>query len=252
MTLARRIIPTLLVSGTRLVKGRQFSSNRVVGDALSAARIHQGRQVDELVVLDVTATREGRTPDLALIEKIARECFMPLAVGGGIRTVEDVRQLLRHGADKVVVGTAAFRDPFFVKEAADAFGAQAIVVSMDIRSRELMARCGTELAVHDYVNGSLTGWAQVMEERGAGEILLQSIDRDGLMCGYDLPLIREVSKAVSIPVIASGGAGSYQDMLAAFEAGADACAVGAAFQFKDMTPRKAAEFLQKNGVEVRL
>ena len=251
MTLARRIIPSLLISGTRLVKGRQFSSNRVVGDALSAARIHQGRQVDELVVLDVTATKEGRTPDLALIEKIAAECFMPLSVGGGIRTVEDVRQLLRHGADKVVVGTAIWenRTPSFLAEVASTFGSQAVVASVDFRVREFAVRSGTKPIAHEARPGVV---ARLYESEGAGEILLQSIDRDGLMCGYDLPLIREISSAVSIPVIASGGAGSYQDMLAAFEAGADACAVGAAFQFKDMTPRKAAEFLQKNGVEVRL
>lgn len=250
MTLARRIIPTLLISGTRLVKGRQFSSNRVVGDALSAARIHQGRQVDELVVLDVTATKEGRTPDLALIEKIATECFMPLAVGGGVRTVEDVRQLLRHGADKVVVGTAAIERPEFITEVSDTFGKQAVVVSVDTKGGRVFSQCGTKLK--QSVSGFPMEYALLADLCGAGEILLQSIDRDGLMCGYDLPLIREVSQAVSIPVIASGGAGSYQDMLAAFEAGADAVAAGAMFQFRDCTPLGAAKFLQKNGVEVRL
>ncbi len=253
MTLARRIIPTVLASGVRLVKGRQFSGNRVVGHAAQAALIYEGREVDELCILDVTATKEGRTPDLKMISDFAAACFMPLSVGGGIRNCEDVRQLLRHGADKIVVGSA-FVDLPEMKRIADTFGRQALVASIDVSRKhkpegEVMFRCGTTAAGDGM---PVAEWARICESVGAGEILLQSIDRDGTMQGYDLALIREVSQAVSIPVVASGGAGSYQDMLAAFEAGADAVAAGALFQFRDATPKGAAQFLKQQGLEVRL
>ena len=248
--LARRIIPSLLCNGRQLVKGTQFNSWRSCGLVTQAVRIHQSRQVDEICLLDVMATKEGRGPDLSLIEELASDVYCPLTVGGGIRTVEDVRQLLRHGADKVVIGTAAIANcdnGRFVREVADTFGAQAAVVSIDVKAGKTTARCGTEPQP-----GDPDCWAMAMEKAGAGEILLQSIDRDGTMQGYDLPLIREVSKAVSIPVIASGGAGSYQDMLAAFEAGADAVAAGALFQFRDATPALAAKYLRERGIVVRL
>lgn len=253
MTLAHRIIPTVLCSGTRLVKGRQFNPGRVVGHAAQAVKIHQGREVDELVLLDVTATKEGRTPDLKMIAELAAVCFMPLAVGGGVRTVEDVRQLLRHGADKVVIGTAAVKRPEFVREVADTFGAQAVVVSVDVKNGTVHGYSGTqELTELWGMRRYAIHWAGEAQERGAGEILLQSIDRDGTMQGYDLDLIREVSRAVSIPVIASGGCSGYPDMLAALNAGADAVAAGALFQFRDATPKGAAQFLKERGVEVRL
>ena len=245
--LARRIIPTLLVSGRNLVKGQRFNSWRVVGSAMQAARVHQGREVDELVILDVAATREGRSPDLGMIAELASECRMPLAVGGGIRTVKDVRQLLRHGADKVVIGTSAIEQPDFVREVSDTFGAQAVVVALDVLKSHCHTRCGVRIT-----HGAPAHWASEMQARGAGELLLQSIDRDGTMQGYDLDLIRDVSAAVSIPVIASGGCSGYEDMLAAFEAGADACAAGALFQFMDATPKGAAQFLKQHGLEVRL
>jgi cyclase len=214
---------------------------------MQAARVHQGREVDELVILDVAATKEGRSPDLAMIEELASECRMPLAVGGGIKTVEDVRQLLRHGADKVVIGTAAIEQPGFVTDVASTFGSQAVIVSIDAKDDKCWTHCGAlSTALHQL------GMADAMQHLGAGEILLQSIDRDGTMRGYDLDLIREVSRAVSIPVIASGGCSGYEDMLAAFKAGADACAAGALYQFADATPKGAAQFLKKAGLEVRV
>ena len=232
-----------------MVKGRQFASNRVVGRAADAVRVHQGRQVDELVLLDVTATKEGRTPDLKMIDALARECFMPLTVGGGIRTVEDVRQLLRHGADKVVIGTAALERPRFVQEISETFGAQAVVVSVDVKDGRPFSKCGTYRE-----DEALTAptWAYLAEQFGAGEILLQSIDRDGTMTGYDLDLIREVSQAVSIPVIASGGCGTPEHALEAIRAGADAVAMGAMLQFTDFTPKDVARHLKESGVSVRL
>ena len=249
MTLARRVIPTILCAGTRMVKGRQFASNRVVGRAADAVRVHQGRQVDELVLLDVTATKEGRTPDLKMIDELAKECFMPLTVGGGIRTVEDVRQLLRHGADKVVIGTAAIEQPDFVREVADTFGSQAVVASLDVKGGRCWTQCGTAALI---LHSAPDVWAKTMEFRGAGEILLQSIDRDGTMTGYDLDLIREVSAAVSIPVIASGGCGTPEHALEAIRAGADAVAAGAMYQFTDYTPKDVARHLKESGVSVRL
>jgi cyclase len=246
----------LLVSGRNLVKGERFQSWRVVGSAMQAARIHQGREVDELVILDVAATSEGRSPDLGMVEELATECRMPLAVGGGVRTVEDVRQLLRHGADKVVIGTAAIEQPDFVREVSDTFGSQAVVVSLDVREHEagyvVYTRSGAHIPIGLRPSTEPAAWARYFEKDGAGEILLQSIDRDGTMRGYDLDLIREVSRAVSIPVIASGGCSGYEDMLAAFKAGADACAAGALYQFADATPKGAAQFLKKAGLEVRV
>lgn len=249
MSLAHRIIPTLLCRGRQLVKGQGFNSWRSVGLVAQAVRIHQARQVDELVLLDVSATAEGRGPDLALIEELADSCFMPLTVGGGIKTVNDVRALLRAGADKVVIGTAAIEQPGFIREVSDVFGAQAVVVSVDARAGEhaVYRRCGTRTLPF-----TPAVWAAVCEEAGAGEILLQSIDRDGTMQGYDLGLIAEVARAVSIPVIASGGCKDYDDMRAALNAGASAVAAGALFQFTDATPRGAAQHLDKAGIRVRL
>ena len=244
MPLAKRIIPTLLVRGRQLVKGVAFNSWRSVGHVQQSVRIHQARGVDELVLLDISATVEGRGPDLKLVEELTRDCFMPLAVGGGVKSVDDVRALLKAGADKVVIGEGAC---IAVQLASAAVGAQAIVVSIDVDARGKVAWIG-----HTPTNLSPVEFAQKMQKEGAGEILITSIEREGAMQGYDLDLIRAVSKAVTIPVIAHGGCGSYRDMLLAIEAGADAVAAGAMFQFTDATPRGAAEYLAKHGIEVRL
>jgi len=251
MSLAKRIIPTLLCRGRQLVKGSQFNSWRSVGLATQAVRIHQARNVDELVLLDIAATAEGRGPDLALVEELSDCCYMPLAVGGGIRTVQHIRDLLKAGADKVVIGSAAIEDPYLLKDAAQAVGRQAIVASIDYRQdtigRVVYGRNGTKLTQFDPI-----WWALKCQGRGAGELLLTSIDREGTMQGYDIDLIRLVSKAVDIPVIAHGGAGSYEHMREAIEAGADAVAAGAMFQFTDQTPKGAATHLAERGVETRL
>jgi cyclase len=232
--LAKRIIPTLLKRGDALVKGERFNGWRTVGHVEQAARIHQARVVDELCILDIAATPEGRGPDLKAIERLTADCFMPLTVGGGVRTIEDVDGLLRAGADKVSIHTRACSG--VVEEAASRFGSQAVVVAID-----LMGECDAGAAV-----------AREMEARGAGEILLTSMAREGTMEGYDLDLIRAVSSAVDIPVVAHGGCSGPADMLAAIRAGASAVAAGALFQFTDHTPRSCAQFLQANGVEVRL
>lgn len=243
--LARRIIPTILCRGRQLVKGVGFDSWRTVGLAAQAVRIHAMRGVDEVVLLDIGATAEGRGPDLALVEELSEVLFAPLAVGGGVRSLEDVRALLRAGADKVVIGSRAFD---LIREAREVVGAQALVASLDYRGLVPYIHNGRSPV---YCVTPVT-YAQQLASRGAGEILLQSIERDGAMTGYDLHMIKAVSEAVDVPVIASGGAGCYDHMREALEAGASAVAAGAMFQFTDLTPKGAAQYLNKKGVEVRL
>lgn len=245
--LAKRIIPTLLCRGRQLVKGRCFDSWRSVGVAAQAVRIHQSRGVDELCLLDITATKEGRGPDLDLISSMSETCFMPLLVGGGVKSLQSVRDLLNAGADRVLVGTAAHETPRLIHDIADTVGSQAVTVSVDVKAGTVWTHSGT---VDTGIN-PLT-YAAIAEKNGAGEILLSSIDRDGTMEGYDLDLIGKISHAVHIPVIASGGAGTYSDFHKAILAGADAVAGGAIFAFSDATPKGAAEYLSSMGVEVRL
>lgn len=258
MGLATRIIPTLLYRGDVLVKGARFDSWRSVGHVLQAARIHAARQVDELIILDIGATPEGRGPNFALVEKITDGNFTPITVGGGVRTIDDVRGLLKAGADKVAIGTEQFGATFF-GTCCEKFGSQAIVAAVDVKAGKVMKRCGTEIANPTYLfeckyQGFVTAreWAVEAVQLGAGEILLTSIDREGTMDGYDIDLIREVSAAVDCPVIAHGGCSGYLDMLHAIQAGASAVAAGALFQFSDMTPKGAAMFLHEQAVEVRL
>ena len=245
--LARRIIPTLLTRGRELVKGIGFDSWRSVGVVTQAMRIYQKRAVDEMVLLDITATAEGRGPDLSLVSELAAQFCSPLTVGGGVRTVEQVVALLRHGADKVVIGTAAVRDQDLLRAASDKVGSQAIVAALDVKDGFVTVECGK----------AMTDWEPVatakrFEVDGAGEILLTSVERDGRLCGYDLGLIRAISSVVNIPVVASGGCGVYRHMLEAIEAGADAVASAAMFQFTDQTPAGAARFLKSQGIEVRV
>lgn len=247
MGLAHRIIPTLLCKGRTLVKGQRFEPWRGVGLAVQGVRINAARGVDELALLDVTATKEGRGPDVELVRELSEILFSPLIVGGGIRSIEDVKQLLRAGADSVIIGTAAHDRGALIHDLAEIVGSQAIVVSIDVKGGKVWKRCGTEdtLWVPE-------GFARLMEAQGAGEILLTSIDREGTMQGYDLELIKTVSAAVSIPVIAHGGCGSYAHMADALHAGAAAVAAGAFFQFTEATPKGAARALAGYGFEVRL
>jgi cyclase len=251
--LAHRVIPTILCRGRALVKGVGFDSSRSVGLAAQAVRIHQTRGVDEVVLLDVAATKDGRGPDLKLVEELADGCFMPLAVGGGVRAVDQVRDLLRSGADKVVIGSAALREPGLLKELSATVGCQAIVASMDVKGGVVHIDCGkTPVMMSQIAAVPPQAQAQWLQNEGAGEILLQSVERDGTMRGYDLDLIRSVSQAVDIPVVASGGCSGYADMLAAIQAGASAVAAGALFQFTDATPKEAAQYLAQHGIEARV
>jgi imidazole glycerol-phosphate synthase subunit HisF len=249
MGLAIRVIPTVLSKHGHLVKGKAFASDRVVGNALQATRIYASRGVDEICFFDVTATPEGRGPDFNMIEQLTDNLFAPVTYGGGVRSVDDVRQVLQAGADKVATNMLAMSRPDVIEEIASVFGRQVLVVVLDITEGELASHCGKWRPA---IGGPVAQAAKWVESLGAGEILLQSIDRDGTMQGYDLDLIRSVSDAVNIPVIASGGCGAPHHALEAIRAGASAVAIGAMFQFADETPKSVAMYLQKNGIEVRI
>ena len=245
--LATRIIPTLLSRRGALVKGRGFQSNRVVGHALQAIRVYQARDCDELIVLDIGATPDERGPDFEMVSSFASECFMPVTVGGGVNTCEHIRKLLASGADKVAIGTAAIENPGLIDEAARRFGSQAITIAIDHKDRSVWVRCARRREARDPVE-----WAREAADRGAGEILLTAIERDGTLAGYDLNLIESVAGAVRIPVIAAGGAGSYEHLAQALRAGAHAVAAGALWQFTDATPKGAARYLAGQGFNVRV
>jgi len=229
--LAARVIPVMLCDQRKLVKGQKFVNDRVVGDVAAAAMTHARRSVDELMIIDVTATAEMRIPDYEMIADITWDCFVPVTVGGGVTSIQTIKNLLRVGADKVLIGAAARSDPDFVKEAARKFGRQAIVVSLD----------GPHVHIDQLATAS----------RYAGEILLNDKDRDGTMLGYNLELIARITKGVDIPVIACGGCSGYEDMVNALRAGANAVAVGAFFQFEDSTPKEAVKHIKAAGLEAR-
>ncbi len=245
--LAVRIIPVLLCRNDTLVKGKRFNAWRSVGHVSQAARIYAMRGVDELVVLDIGATPANREPDIVLVEKISAGNFTPLAYGGGIKTMFHVEQLLKAGADKLIIGHAAVRPNLdFLTQASKAVGCQAITVALDyIGGTHRLERGKLDTCVPVVIS------AKELEEAGAGEILLTSIHREGTMEGYDLEMLHAVSQAVSIPVVAHGGCGSYQHMAEAIDAGASAVAAGALFQFTESTPKEAAEYLKAKGYEVR-
>jgi len=248
-----RVMPTLLFKDVGLVKGVAFDSWRRVGSAMQAVKVYNLREVDELVYLDITATNDGRPPDFETVDDLADECFMPLTVGGGVRTVEHVRRLLKVGADKVAINTAAVEHPALIREIADRFGSQCVVVSIDARRRadgtyESYTHSGRRPAGKDPA-----ALAKDAEAMGAGEVLLTSIDRDGTMQGYDVELTRLVSDAVSIPVIASGGAGTYAHMAEVLREGrASSVAAASMYHFTEQTPLGAKRYLREGGFPVRL
>ena len=245
--LKKRVIPTLLLRDGMLVKGEKFNSWRRIGPVLPMIRVYENRQVDELILLDIAATPEGRGPDFATIADVANECYMPLTVGGGVRDLDTIQELLRGGADKVVICTAVGEDDGFVLKAANKFGSQCIVAAIDVLHGGVVIRCGKQ-----HTGWRPEKWARACRSIGAGEILLTSVDRDGTLQGYDIDLIRSVSEVVSIPVIASGGAKDYDDFAAAFDAGAHAVAASAMFQFTEKTPLGAKQHLKEQGIPVRL
>lgn len=252
--LTKRIIPCLDVKGGRVVKGVQFLGLRDAGDPVEIAELYDQQGADELTFLDITASSDARAIIIDVVRRTAERVFMPLTVGGGVRTVEDIRALLNAGADKVSINTAAVRRPEFVREAAERFGSQCTVVAIDARRSPGEERW--EVYTHGGRNATgidAVEWAQRMEEYGSGEILLTSMDRDGTKDGYDLPLTRAVADAVSIPVIASGGVGNLEHLYDGFtKGGASACLAASIFHYREYTIREAKEYLRERGVAVRL
>jgi cyclase len=251
--LAKRIIPCLDVKDGRVVKGVQFVDLRDAGDPVEAARAYDAQGADELVFLDITASHENRQIILDVVARTAEGIYMPLTVGGGVRGIDDVRALLRAGADKVSLNTAALAQPALIREAAERFGSQCIVVAIDARREAAQARW----SVHTHGGRRPAGrdvvqWAQEAVALGAGEILLTSMDRDGTKDGYDLELTRAVSRAVEVPVIASGGAGSLEHLWEGLvEGAADAVLAASIFHFGIYTIAEAKAYLAERGVEVR-
>lgn len=251
--LTKRIVPCLDVTGGRVVKGTKFLELRDAGDPVECAKAYDAQGADELVFLDITASSDNRATMVDVVERTASECFMPLTVGGGIRTVEDMKVMLRAGADKVSVNTSAIQRPELVREGAERFGSQCIVVAIDAR------RCpegGWTVHTHGgrYPTGlEAVAWAKNVAGLGAGEILLTSMDADGTKQGYDMDLVRAVSEAVGIPVIASGGAGKLEHMAdVLLRAGADAVLAASIFHFGEYTVDDVKRFLAERGVPVRL
>lgn len=250
--LTKRIIPCLDVKDGRVVKGVSFVELRDAGDPVESAKAYEAQGADELVFLDITASHEKRKTILDVVEKTASEVFMPLTVGGGIRTLDDIKELLRAGTDKVSINTTAVEDPDFVRRASERFGSQCIVIAIDAKSRpfggwEVYTHGGRKARGLDAVE-----WAKKMESFGAGEILLTSMDRDGRKDGYDIELTKSVSKATSIPVIASGGAGTLEHICQAFTEGlADAALAASIFHFGVFTIPETKEYLLKRGIRVR-
>lgn len=246
-----RVIPTLLWKDVGLVKGEGFDSWRRVGAVLPSIKVYNTREVDELILLDITATHSKREPDYQEIESLVSECFVPLTFGGGVWNIEIIRNVLKTGADKVAINSALYENIDLVSEGADKFGAQCIIASLDVRKHadgryECFSHAGTRPTGKDPVS-----FARELEKKGAGEILLTSIERDGTMRGYDLDLIARVSSQVKIPVIASGGAGKYEDLYLALHQGASAVAAAAIFHFTEQTPIEAKKYLKERGVAVR-
>jgi cyclase len=253
MTVKIRVMPTLLFREVGLVKGVGFDSWRRTGSALQAIKVYNMREVDELVFLDIRATPDGRGPDFAQVDELADECFMPMTVGGGVRTPDHIGGLLAVGADKIAINTAALKHPKLIQDGALRFGSQCIVISIDVLRHadgrcEVMSDCGKNATGKDPVE-----WAKQAEAMGAGEILLTSVDRDGTFHGYDVPLTRAVAEAVKIPVVASGGCGNYRHMAEVLrDAKADAVAAASIFHFTEQTPREAKLYLKDQGFNVRV
>ena len=248
--LKTRVIPVLTIKDLRLVKSIRFGLYRNIGSYISAVKVFNARNVDEMIVLDFDASKNGMKP--WLITQLTKECFMPLTIGGGIKTFKDIRTALKLGADKVTINTAAAQNPEFLNEASSRFGRQCIVASIDVK------KVAERFEVYSNNGKRQTGksvkeWAKEVERRGAGEIFLTSIDRDGTMQGYDIELVKIVTRSVSIPVIASGGAGKLNHFVKVIkQGGASAVAAASIFQYTDITPNKVKDYLAKFNIGVRV
>lgn len=252
--LTKRIIPCLDVKDGRVVKGVNFVRLKDAGDPVEAGAAYSEAGADELVFLDITATSDARNTVADMVRCVARKVFIPFTVGGGIRTVEDMKAILREGADKISVNSAAIKRPELIAEGADKFGSQCITVAIDARRRKTQ-KGWTVYAAGGRIDTGLDAveWAKKAQELGAGEILLTSMDGDGTKAGYDIALTRAISDAVNIPVVASGGAGTKEHFLEALtEGGADAALAASLFHFKELEISEVKEYLKEHGVTVRL
>ena len=254
MTLAKRIIPCLDVDKGRVVKGVNFVNIRDAGDPIEIAKRYDDEGADEITMLDITASHETRDTTYKTVENIASQVFIPLTVGGGVRKIEDIKKLLRSGADKVSINTAAVENPDFVKEAADKFGSQCIVVAVDAKFKE---DSSSSWEVVTYGGRNRTGidvqeWTKQVADYGAGEILLTSMDRDGTKEGFDNELVFKVSSSVDIPVIASGGVGNLQHLIDGIRIGGDEAVLAASiFHFSEFTIQEAKDAMKDSGIVVR-
>ena len=254
MTLAKRIIPCLDVDKGRVVKGVNFVNIRDAGDPIEIAKRYDDEGADEITMLDITASHETRDTTYKTVENIASQVFIPLTVGGGVRKIEDIKKLLRSGADKVSINTAAVENPDFVKEAADKFGSQCIVVAVDAKLKE---DSSSSWEVVTYGGRNRTGidvqeWTTQMADYGAGEILLTSMDRDGTKEGFDNKLVFQVASSIDIPVIASGGVGNLQHLIDGIQiGGAEAVLAASIFHFSEFTIQEAKDAMKDSGIVVR-
>ncbi len=250
--LKNRIIPCLDVKDGRVVKGINFENLIDAGDPVKQAEYYYHEGADELCLLDISATNENRSIIFDVITQVAEKCFMPLTVGGGIKDLGDFQQLMLCGADKVSINSAAIKNPALISEAANKFGAQAVVIAIDAKKNatgeyEIYSNGGTKATGVNAVE-----WAKKTQQLGAGEILLTSMDKDGTRSGYDLELIKKITSKISIPLIASGGAGKLEDLSQALKAGANAVLAASIFHFKEYSIKEAKEFLSKEGLPIRL
>lgn len=250
--LKTRLIPTVLFKDHSLVKSMQFANYRMLGNPIQTVKVYNARNVDELVFLDIGSPIDNHDPLFPVISEISEECFMPLTVGGGIKSVDHIRKLLQIGADKISLNTHGFINPTLISEAANKFGSQAIVISIDVKKKK-----NHDYEVYIYGGKQPTGkevttWAKEATKLGAGEILLTSIDHDGKMKGFDLELIRHVSRSIRLPVIVSGGAGEPEHFVQAVINGADAVAAASIFHFTHYTPQSIKSVMKKRGLPVRL
>lgn len=250
--LKKRLIPSLLVRDGRIVQSVQFRHTNVIGNVITAVDFFNGWAVDEILIVDVSRDHTGRGEFLEIVDELSERCFVPLCVGGWITSIPDIETLLEHGADKIAINTHAFRNPAFIADAAKVFGSQCIVVSIDVKRDEAGEPIVWIDRGREATGVKAVDWARRAEESGAGEILLTSIDNDGMRKGYDLPLMKSVSEAVRIPVIAFGGVGHWSHMVAGVkEGGVDAVSAGNIFHFTEHSTKKAKEYLRENGVDVR-
>jgi cyclase len=247
--LKKRVIPALLIKDNLLVKTKKFKSPRSIGSIIEAVKLYDLREVDELVLLDISSSKKRNEPNYSTISEVSKECFVPLCVGGGINDIKKIYKVLNSGADKVSINTQAINYPKFIKEAAKEFGSQCIVVSIDYykncKKFFIKNNLGKKYYLDEYVD--------IIQDMGAGEIILTCVDREGTKEGFDYETIKRIKKKTSIPIIASGGAGTYEHMLKVFNyCNVDAVLASSIFCFSDKTPKNAKIFLKQNGINVRI